>query len=403
MLSLTKAISSNVITIFLMFSLCSEVFSKPPSKDQLYQWKCISQRIDYQHLLEFINKLTNDDLPAYAWVNQVVSNDGRTMLHCAASQGHAPAVALLLSYGAYPNALTTTLYPESPLKEAVVSNHWTVVFLLIQNGAGFQNLATSRVRGRLEKTAIEQWLQRVHRYKHYQTQCYLSRLFARLCSGFRDLGDPYRETTLHSAVRFGIAGYVTDCLRRHPEHLSIQRADGCTPLHVAVIYRQHHILLLLLSVCCQHSPFLNYNLTRNKDNRTPLQLSEGSEFHPYLQAYHLAYSSPMHVAAMNGDVEVINFLSHELLTQGMVNYQRSDGATPLHCACLSSQGSAVAALLLLDADPSIKDQNNETPLDWAFECDDNSPDREEIIKWLSYFGTRFWILALLECSMRLSQ
>jgi cytohesin len=206
---------------------------------------------------------------------------------------------------------------------------------------------------------------------------------------------------MHLAAGSSHTEFIVECLRRNPDQLSAQRADGCTPLHVAVVHGQLRALALLLSFCCLNL-YNNVHRIRNKDGKPPYELSQGTGLHTYLVGYSIFNNSPMHVAALNGDVEMIQFLSNESLVQGTVNFQRFDGATPLHVACLAGQGGAVAALLLADANPDITDQNNETPLDWADVSENNLPDRAQILRWLCLWHCRLWTLVLLECSSRLS-
>lgn len=72
--------------------------------------------------------------------------------------------------------------------------------------------------------------------------------------------------------------------------------------------------------------------------------------------------TPLHVAALNGKVKVVEYL----LSKGVApNVRDKRGRTPLHMAALRGHLSVIEALLKAGADPNARDEDGNTPLHYA--------------------------------------
>ena len=371
----------------------TDVLSWPPDEEQRKQWNAFSNDLNLQTLRQFLEKLVSNGERSSVWVNQVVNNSGETILHKAVEKGNAPVVALLLSFGASPNVCN--VLKETPLSIAILLKRWVVVFLLLSNGGRFQdNLANQR---RVQRDFL-QWLEQLENYERYQRLGQLRRLFIWLsCGVIRSLPEnPYRETPLHRAVRSGCIKSIIHHLEHRPQQRFVQRADGCTPLHVAVLHGQLQALALLLSFHCLNQNTQLGTLQSNHDNQDPVQLSLNTDMYNYLSSYRLSLSSPLHVAVRHGDLKLIEFLINQPVISGIVNYRCRGGITALHIASFSGNSIAVAHLMMADADPSIEDDEQQTPLDLA-RRNPNSQDYEQIIELLDMFYSGFRVLVFIGC------
>jgi ankyrin repeat protein len=83
------------------------------------------------------------------------------------------------------------------------------------------------------------------------------------------------------------------------------------------------------------------------------------------KSFQWAGISPIHLAAKDGDVQAIAYLTK--LGEN-VNLKSLDGTTPLHYAALENQLGAVIYLISQGAEVNAKNGSDETPLHWAAWC-----------------------------------
>ncbi|KAK3381357.1 ankyrin repeat-containing domain protein [Podospora didyma] len=136
---------------------------------------------------------------------------------------------------------------------------------------------------------------------------------------------PLEVPDIHSAVRNGDIASVQRALNVSPDQLEALDNQGMTPLSLAVLHGQAHIVGLLAQAGAALSP------ARNNDE------------------------SLMCFAAMNGHVVVIRELARRMGGDlDLVNAKDPAGGTPLHFAVVRPRLDVVEALLLAGADPNIE-------------------------------------------------
>lgn len=80
-------------------------------------------------------------------------------------------------------------------------------------------------------------------------------------------------------------------------------------------------------------------------------------------------SKPIHKAAELGCDKLIC----QLYMSGIdINTRSHDGRTPLDCACKKGYLGTAKTLLILGADPSIKDSTGKQPIDYIQSCSERS-------------------------------
>jgi ankyrin repeat protein len=75
-----------------------------------------------------------------------------------------------------------------------------------------------------------------------------------------------------------------------------------------------------------------------------------------------AGDSPIHIAAMAGDVDALIIL---LQAGADIHKRGEDEMTALHYAAMKNHADAIALLIKYEADPMLLDRNAKTPLMWA--------------------------------------
>lgn len=71
--------------------------------------------------------------------------------------------------------------------------------------------------------------------------------------------------------------------------------------------------------------------------------------------------TPLHLAAMNGDVETTSILLNSIKTQELINHKSLDGDTALHFAVKNSHNRIISLLLSYGANPNVENSSNLTP------------------------------------------
>lgn len=224
--------------------------------------------------------------------NGVDPNDcvlGETLLHCAAKEGHAGMVQLLLERGALIDTETTS--NGTPLHVAIVRQRVEVIELLLKSGADV-NVTDSEGR-----TAL-----------HLELQCSGNRpQLIRLVNLLLEKGakieakDNSDNTPLHTCVLFtskDISGAVTTLLLKHKADANAEMSGGETALHAAIRKGNFTAAQALI----QHNANVNAKI---KDGDTGL-----------------------HVASRKGHIDVAELL---LNSGASVDARDALGQTPLLC------------------------------------------------------------------------
>ncbi|MCI0640078.1 MAG: ankyrin repeat domain-containing protein [Gemmataceae bacterium] len=240
------------------------------------------------------------------------SRDGDTALTVAASRGHAKAIQALIRNGA-------TVKPEtenavSALEFAAMAGHLEVARILLDNGAEID-------AGRLNVNSITSF----------------SPLFHAAMNGHEHVAafllEKGAKKDLFSAAALGDKDFVAQKIRENPAlaHSTLDYGPNSL-LHVAAKYGRRGVVELLLAK--KASPNFNVRGTM-----------------------------PMHLAAENGHVEVIEALLHNGANADVGDL---DGNTPLHRAVRNNKFKAAKSLLAtLGALANARNAVLRTPLHYA--------------------------------------
>jgi uncharacterized protein len=82
--------------------------------------------------------------------------------------------------------------------------------------------------------------------------------------------------------------------------------------------------------------------------------------------------TPLSYASCRGHHEVVRFLLGHPVAKTTINNRDCYGSTALSTACSFGRGAAVRALLACGADPTIADQDGDTPMASAKQQDDRN-------------------------------
>ena len=143
------------------------------------------------------------------------------------------------------------------------------------------------------------------------------------------------KTLLFSAVRRDHIPALSDLIL-HDRTDSIVLDSGATPLHVAA--------------ACNSGKAMNLLLSDSKIN---------------LNSLDNAGRTPLHCAALNGHVRIIDAICQHPLGGTTVNYHNKQQPTALFLACENGHLGAVTALLKHKADPTIPNSEGITPMEIA--------------------------------------
>ncbi|XP_035490947.1 oxysterol-binding protein-related protein 1 isoform X2 [Scophthalmus maximus] len=165
-------------------------------------------------------------------------------------------------------------------------------------------------------------------------------------------------TALHMACYFGHRDVVDELLKAGAD-VNLQNNMGDTALHKAAYTGRKEIVLLLL----------RYDACANIINGTaqiPKDVTEDDEIITMLEAAERRETrrreEMLLEAAREGDVSTLSKLLSGKEAPN-IHCRDSVGNTPLHCAAYRGQKLCVMKLLKSGAGPSVKNNNDQTPLD----------------------------------------
>ncbi|XP_067887199.1 oxysterol-binding protein-related protein 1 isoform X2 [Heterodontus francisci] len=167
-------------------------------------------------------------------------------------------------------------------------------------------------------------------------------------------------TPLHLACYFGHKDVVEELLKADAD-VNVVNDVGDTPLHRAAFTGRKELVMLLLQYDADAAVI-------NGGGRTPRAVTQDQEIRCMLEAAEMTQQRKLEqlllTAAGEGDVAGITALLNKSNPPN-VNCVDKLGNTPLHCAAYRGQKQGAIKLLKCGADPSIKNNNNQVPLDLA--------------------------------------
>jgi ankyrin repeat protein len=182
--------------------------------------------------------------------------------------------------------------------------------------------------------------------------------------------DNLRETPLHCAAQYGHVE-VVQALIQKDANINAANKLGDTPLHEAVRNRCVAVVQALLAVGS-----IEVNARDRSNRSTPLHLAALMGHVEVVQALiqkganinakNKNDRTPLHLAAFKGHVDIVNVL----LAVGSIEVNardRSNRSTPLHWAAFEGHVDIVNVLLAVDSiEVNARDRSNRsTPLHWA--------------------------------------
>ncbi|XP_060679894.1 oxysterol-binding protein-related protein 1 isoform X1 [Hemiscyllium ocellatum] len=167
-------------------------------------------------------------------------------------------------------------------------------------------------------------------------------------------------TPLHLACYFGHRDVVEELLKANAD-VNVANDVGDTPLHRAAFTGRKELVLLLLQFAADAAVI-------NGDGQTPRAVTQDQEIRSMLEAAEITQQRKSEelllTAAREGDVTgIIDLLNKS--NPPNINCVDKLGNTPLHCAAYRGQKPAAVKLLKCGADPSIRNNNDQVPLDLA--------------------------------------
>ncbi|KAG6991162.1 hypothetical protein G7Y79_00056g090430 [Physcia stellaris] len=179
------------------------------------------------------------------------------------------------------------------------------------------------------------------------------------------LGNPYGETSLHVAAKYGSADVVKRLLDRGADIMA-RNSSGYTPLHDAAMEGSSEIVSMLLDSGS------DVNITSNEYGETPLHIAVNNQdiettvvllkHGASLSARDREENTPIHFAARYGSDDILDKLLNYVEQPSDIDLYDGGGNTALHIAVQSSSSTKVAALLEKQADLLVKNAIGRTPI-----------------------------------------
>ncbi|XP_038664487.1 oxysterol-binding protein-related protein 1 isoform X3 [Scyliorhinus canicula] len=167
-------------------------------------------------------------------------------------------------------------------------------------------------------------------------------------------------TPLHLACYFGHKDVVEELLKADAD-VNVVNDVGDSPLHRAAFTGRKELVMLLLQRDADAAVI-------NGDGQTARAVTQDQEIRCMLEAAEMTQQRKSEelllAAAREGDVAGLTTLLNKPNPPN-VNCVDKLGNTPLHCAAYRGQKQAAIKLLKCGADISIKNNNNQVPLDLA--------------------------------------
>jgi len=288
-----------------------------------------------------------------------LDNDHYTPLHVAIQDGNAGAARLLLEHGARVDALDND--HSTPLHVAIQDGNAEAARLLLEHGADVHALGDNH------STPLH------FASKHGNAET--ARLLLEHGADVHAL-DNNHATPLHFLSQHGDDGTARVMLEHHGAIVDARDDEDSTPLHVALECGNVKVARLLL----EHGANIH---VRNKKDQTPQHLLSTTWSDKTLDddidtirfflghgvdvdAVDNNYSTLLHIASYNGEVEVVQLL---LECGANINARNKEGHTPLHRVLVKLEDGARTSFfdtiqLLLDhgADVDALDDAQSTPL-----------------------------------------
>uniref|UniRef100_A0A287DB44 Ankyrin repeat domain-containing protein 27 n=1 Tax=Ictidomys tridecemlineatus TaxID=43179 RepID=A0A287DB44_ICTTR len=302
---------------------------------------------------------------------------GHTPLHVAALCGQASLIDLLVSKGAMVNA--TDYHGSTPLHLACQKGYQSVTLLLLHYKAN------AEVQDNNGNTPLHL----ACTYGH--EDCVKALVYYDVQACRLDIGNEKGDTPLHIAARWGYQGII-ETLLQNGAPTEIQNRLKETPLKCALNSK-------ILSVMEAHHLSLERRPKERRSSEVPEQspqrsvdsISQGSSTSSFssmsgssrqeetkkdyreklariptnglgVNVTNLDGSSPLHVAALHGRVDLIPLLLKHGANAGARN---ANQAVPLHLACQKGHFQVVKYLLDSNVKPNKKDISGNTPLIYA--------------------------------------
>ena len=275
-------------------------------------------------------------------------DDGRTILHVAATAGHTKAIEALVELGA--SISVRDEKGRTPLHEAAGGGHVAAISTLLAAGASLSARNEDR----------ETPLHKAAAYGHPEA-------IRILVGAGASLGAENKrgESPLLMAAERGHASAISMLVTVLGASLSARDKDGNTPLHKAAEHGQTKAIIALAAAGASHKAL-------NKNGNTPLHVAADHDqafaitalvnAGAHLEARTDYGLTPLHFAALNGSLASIR----KLVTAGAsLDAKTALGGTPLHLAAHWGHSEAVETLLAAGACLKTRTLAGNTPLQLA--------------------------------------